>query len=51
VGIIPWPDKTVADVESILTRKNMFRLPKEFCVNRADWQRVDIVAIRKSAFI
>jgi hypothetical protein len=29
----------------------IFGLPKEFCVNRAYWQRIDIVAIRKSAFV
>jgi len=51
VGIIPCPYKTAVDVEHILTRKNIFPLPKEFCVSRAYWQRINIVAIRKSAFV
>lgn len=29
----------------------IFRLPKEFCVHRPYWQRFDIAAIHKSAFI
>ena len=36
---------------NVPVRVKKFRLPQEFCVNRAYWQSLVIVAIRKSTFV